>query len=276
MYYTYLLLLAIFQTIVTQRGEHNIEREFMYPMAQGLVFHDSCGFESGSEDELKKVREFITKRTKQKQLTDQLHAIWYSLEFVNFAHTLRFFLGTVFRRTAIGHLRMKRWVYSMKALETVGVFCLVSHIGFDHWYALVEVPVIVVFTKLDTLDHKAFNTLIAEGKPISQARQEAPALAASMFEEEYFKELNKKAKYQPSQVVQLRSKYTFCKWHRLLILDTDMHLPESNCDVLLESTAQAIDPTALKLLFRLLQRNNLGAHIKHAIKEWVTFMWYCT
>lgn len=73
---------------------------------------------------------------------------------------------------------------------------------------MVEVPVIAVFTKLDALDIKAFNALIAKGKPIDKATQQTPALAASTFKKDYLKKL-KKVKYHPSKVVELRGKYSF-------------------------------------------------------------------
>jgi hypothetical protein len=73
---------------------------------------------------------------------------------------------------------------------------------------LAEVPVIAVFTKLDALDIKAFNTLITKGKPIDKATQQMPVLASSMFKKDYLKKL-KKVKYHPSKVVQLHGKYTF-------------------------------------------------------------------
>jgi hypothetical protein len=63
-------------TTIVQRGAHNIEHQFQYPTAHGFVFHDSCGFEAGSDDELKKVKEFIKKRAERDQLKDQLHVIW--------------------------------------------------------------------------------------------------------------------------------------------------------------------------------------------------------
>jgi hypothetical protein len=51
------------------------------------------------------------------------------------------------------------------------------------------------------------------------------------------------------------------------MIDTDMHKPESKCNELLKATAQALDPKALKLLYRSVQQNNLEVYIKHAIKE---------
>ena len=43
----------------------------------GFVFHDSRGFEAGGVDEFNTVKKFITERSKEKRLQNQLHAIWY-------------------------------------------------------------------------------------------------------------------------------------------------------------------------------------------------------
>jgi hypothetical protein len=42
----------------------------------GFVFHDSCGFEAGSANELDDVKKFIKQRAKERDLRDQIHAIW--------------------------------------------------------------------------------------------------------------------------------------------------------------------------------------------------------
>ena len=62
-----------------QRGHHNIEDEFIFTNHNGYVFHDSRGFEAGSEDELKIVQEFVTRKSREKQLRNRLHAIWLVL-----------------------------------------------------------------------------------------------------------------------------------------------------------------------------------------------------
>jgi hypothetical protein len=41
-----------------------------------FIFHDSRGFESGSDDELNKITDFIAKRAATHKLSEQLHAIW--------------------------------------------------------------------------------------------------------------------------------------------------------------------------------------------------------
>jgi hypothetical protein len=55
------------------------------------VFHDSRGFEAGSEDELKIVREFVSRRSRAKRLGQRLHAIWFvplSIEYATTAANL--------------------------------------------------------------------------------------------------------------------------------------------------------------------------------------------
>ena len=42
----------------------------------GFVFHDSCGFEAGGVDEFQKVKMFIEERSRERNLAEQIHAIW--------------------------------------------------------------------------------------------------------------------------------------------------------------------------------------------------------
>ena len=42
-----------------------------------FIFHDSRGFEAGGDTELENVKAFITERSKNVELQDQVHAIWY-------------------------------------------------------------------------------------------------------------------------------------------------------------------------------------------------------
>jgi hypothetical protein len=58
---------------------HNIEDELIFTKHTGYVFHDSRGFEAGSEDELKIVQEFVRRKSRERQLKDRLHAIWFVL-----------------------------------------------------------------------------------------------------------------------------------------------------------------------------------------------------
>jgi hypothetical protein len=91
---------------LVQRGEHNIEHELIFSRHDGYVFHDSRGFEGGSEDELKIVQDFVRRRSQERRLKDQLHAIWFApLRIFNREFTKVCFSGTAFRWTVLGH----RW-----------------------------------------------------------------------------------------------------------------------------------------------------------------------
>jgi hypothetical protein len=59
-----------------KRGIHNIDDEITYPNNPGFVFHDSGGFEAGSDVELKAVISFIECRSEASTLAEKLHAIW--------------------------------------------------------------------------------------------------------------------------------------------------------------------------------------------------------
>jgi hypothetical protein len=91
-------------TLRMQRGEHNIEDELVFSKHTGYIFHDSCGLESGVDEELNIVQDFVYRRSWEKRLKDRLHAIW----FVHFAFlcnckfTKVFFSGIAFRRTTPG------------------------------------------------------------------------------------------------------------------------------------------------------------------------------
>jgi hypothetical protein len=56
---------------------HNIEDELIFTNHTGYLFHDSRGFEAGGQDELKIVQEFVRRKSRERQLKDRLHAIWF-------------------------------------------------------------------------------------------------------------------------------------------------------------------------------------------------------
>jgi hypothetical protein len=60
-----------------QRGLHNVEDEIIFVNHRGYVFHDSCRFEAGGEDELKTMKAFVHRRSRERHLWDRLHAIWF-------------------------------------------------------------------------------------------------------------------------------------------------------------------------------------------------------
>ncbi|KAH9061036.1 GTP-binding protein [Lactarius vividus] len=66
-----------------ERGEHTIEDELEFSNHDGFIFHDSCGFEAGSVEELAIVQKFIRRRSGERLLRDRLHAIWYCVPMDN-------------------------------------------------------------------------------------------------------------------------------------------------------------------------------------------------
>ncbi|KAL4064751.1 hypothetical protein V8B97DRAFT_1288768 [Scleroderma yunnanense] len=60
-----------------ERGYHNIDDELIFRSNPGFIFHDSRGFETGSEDELKMMKDFLTDRAATMKLDKRIHAVWY-------------------------------------------------------------------------------------------------------------------------------------------------------------------------------------------------------
>jgi len=67
---------AITDSIPIQRGKHNVNDELIFENNEGYIFHDSRGFDYGSQDELVTVQDFVRKKAGEKRLKDRLHAIW--------------------------------------------------------------------------------------------------------------------------------------------------------------------------------------------------------
>ncbi|KAG1740819.1 uncharacterized protein EDB91DRAFT_1052829 [Suillus paluster] len=60
----------------TTRGNHDITNELVFKSNPGFVFHDSCGFEAGSEEEFNDMKKFISERVNATKLEERIHAIW--------------------------------------------------------------------------------------------------------------------------------------------------------------------------------------------------------
>ncbi|KAF8325119.1 hypothetical protein F5887DRAFT_1065431 [Amanita rubescens] len=63
--------------VYSQRGIHNVHDEFSFMSNPQFIFHDSPGFEAGSEQELQDVHSFIQEKAKANEVKDQIHAIWF-------------------------------------------------------------------------------------------------------------------------------------------------------------------------------------------------------
>ncbi|KAI5999098.1 hypothetical protein EDD15DRAFT_2363124 [Pisolithus albus] len=62
-----------------KRGEHNIEDELVFQSNPRFVFHDSRGFEAGSEQQFNMMKKFVMDRAKTSKLDERIHAIWFCI-----------------------------------------------------------------------------------------------------------------------------------------------------------------------------------------------------
>ncbi|KAG1745913.1 GTP-binding protein [Suillus paluster] len=72
-----------------QRGNHEITNEMVFKSNPGFVFHDSCGFEAGSEKEFEEMKKFISERANATKLEERLHAIWYCFPMDDHSRTFQ-------------------------------------------------------------------------------------------------------------------------------------------------------------------------------------------
>ncbi|KAG1826301.1 hypothetical protein EV424DRAFT_1643383 [Suillus variegatus] len=59
-----------------KRGNHDITNEMVFNSNPGFIFHDSCGFEAGSEEEFENMKKFISERANATKLEERIHVIW--------------------------------------------------------------------------------------------------------------------------------------------------------------------------------------------------------
>ncbi|KDQ12494.1 hypothetical protein BOTBODRAFT_112963 [Botryobasidium botryosum FD-172 SS1] len=158
-----------FSLNIHKRGVHNIEYELRFRSAPGFVFHDSCGFEAGSVEELEKVREFINNRAAERSVDKQLHAIWFCIPTDHDARMITAAELDFFQRCDIG-----------------------------------KVPVIAIFTKFDSLDNVAYQELRREGFEHSEAQYRAPRRAEEYFERVHLNRILEQ-RYPPKRYLCVRN-----------------------------------------------------------------------
>ncbi|KIJ96991.1 hypothetical protein K443DRAFT_633460 [Laccaria amethystina LaAM-08-1] len=144
-----------------QRGEHDIENEMIFESNTAFVFHDSRGFEAGRTSELDKVKDFVQKRSTNKNLRDHLHVIWYCIPINDEARPITRAELNFFAECGTG-----------------------------------RVPVIVLFTKADMLDAQTIKHLVNGGMDVEDAGMKAPEESVARFQKNFGQQLYKK-KYPP-------------------------------------------------------------------------------
>ncbi|KZP02531.1 GTP-binding protein [Athelia psychrophila] len=196
------------------RGLHDINNATVFESNPGFIFHDSQGFEAGGAQELIDVKAFISARSGSIALKDQIHVIWYCIPVDD---------DRPFTR---------------------------AEISFFTECGTGNVPVIVIFTKFDAMDDKAFSELTKLDKSTDEARVQAPGHAVMMFERD-LRGILYGMKYPPKNHVLLR----------------DMNLPNATCQELVNCTASVIDNEALKLSFISFQQSNLALCMEIAVND---------
>ncbi|KAI9567675.1 hypothetical protein HD554DRAFT_930281 [Boletus coccyginus] len=148
------------------RGGHDIEHEISFKDNERFVFHDSRGFDAGSEDELQKVQSFIEERAKEQEPANRLHAIWYCIPMNEHGRPITSAEEFFFSKGVAGN-----------------------------------VPVIAVFTKFDALHTIAFGELMEQGKGIREARDMAPKHAEEIFRRNDYYGMLQNKKFPPKDFV---------------------------------------------------------------------------
>ncbi|KDQ52703.1 hypothetical protein JAAARDRAFT_39990, partial [Jaapia argillacea MUCL 33604] len=112
------------------------------------------------------------------------------------------------------------------------------------------VPVIAIYTKFDDFVLQTQQFFMNQGEEEEDAFEKASLSAPNRFTEEYAKVFNE-TRFPPSMDVQLQ----------------DMDKPDTNCNKLLEKTADALGDDVLRQLFVCIQNNNLDLCGKWGVKR---------
>ncbi|KAG2107005.1 uncharacterized protein F5147DRAFT_837608 [Suillus discolor] len=151
-----------------KRGNHDITNEMVFKSNPVFVFHDSCGFEAGSEEEFEDMKRFVSQRAHATKLENRIHAIWYCIPMDDPSRTFQ------------------------RSEEKFFLECNTGH-----------VPVVVVFTKFEALRPVAYGEIKKQLKGVS--REERSKRIAQCVEELFMNTdvLNKL--YKPENCVRPKS-----------------------------------------------------------------------
>ncbi|KDQ09338.1 hypothetical protein BOTBODRAFT_88998, partial [Botryobasidium botryosum FD-172 SS1] len=198
-----------------QRGIHDIRTQLVFPSNSGFIFHDSQGFEAGSDEELQAVMTFIKDRAGGKSLGEQLHAIWYEY-CIPTDNEARMLSGPE---------------------KELLASCITG-----------PVPLVVIFTKFDSLEAGAFQKLKNKGLTRSEARAQAVEQADKQF----------RTTHLPHVFGEETPSY-------ICLRTPDNHEVQAMMAELIQKTVDTVDVDSLKLLLVSVQQNNLQLAVKYAV-----------
>ncbi|KAI6097635.1 hypothetical protein EDD16DRAFT_1770222 [Pisolithus croceorrhizus] len=188
------------------RGYHNIEDELVFQSNPGFVFHDSRGFEAGSEEQFDIMKKFVRDRAKTTMLNERIHAIWFCIP-LNESHRM-----------------------VMAAEKKFFQECDTGH-----------VPVIVLLTKADTLALDAVQELMNKGKSVGDAMNEAAGVEKGILDDclRRVKEWLHNERFPPKDYLSLTGMQTEGAECTPLLTCTANALKEEGLQQLLISTQQS-------------------------------------
>ncbi|KAG1788546.1 uncharacterized protein HD556DRAFT_854003 [Suillus plorans] len=102
-----------------KRGKHDITNEMVFKSNPGFVFHDSCGFEAGSEEEFENVKKFISGCVHATKLEERIHAIWYCIPMDECSRTFQRSEEKFFFECDTGHVPVIAVFTKFEALRPV-------------------------------------------------------------------------------------------------------------------------------------------------------------
>ncbi|KAI6143898.1 hypothetical protein BKA82DRAFT_4178705 [Pisolithus tinctorius] len=229
------------------RGYHNIEDELVFKSNPRYVFHDSCGFEAGSEAEFDEMKKFVTDQAKSTKLEKRLHAIWYCIP-LNESHRM-----------------------VMAAERKFFNECDSGH-----------VPVIVLLTKADTLNLDAVQQLMRRGLTVDDAMKEAPEVEKQLQKSclEKIKGWLNELKFPPQSYLRLTGMEQDSAECEELLKCTANALTEEGLQGLLISSQQSNLGLCMEFaIMKTLKRSmNKGAdqirldELAHALGTWFPFV----
>ncbi|KAG9035973.1 hypothetical protein FRB95_010181 [Tulasnella sp. JGI-2019a] len=205
----------------TGRGLHNVENEITYPSSPQFAFHDSRGIEAASITEINRLADFISRRGSSAMSWEQrLHATWICLPLDDE------------RPLSEAEMRM-------------------ITLNPD------EVPVVVVFTKYDGLETRAFNKIHREGgMSLREAYRAMKGAAERLFKEQWLERIYPTEPPKPP-FVRLK----------------DLHKPEGSCEELMQCTENVLkNNQPAHKMFILAQKYKLEKRLKHALPDAIKFL----
>jgi len=166
--------------------------------------------------------------------------------------------GTVFLwMTSAQCLEVKK--YSL--VQELAVVYLLFCISESFWYFILQVPVVLIFTKFDALVEKCYQKLRLQGKDHQEAKAAMHEFANKTFQDEYLSRVLA-TDFPPKAYICLAGNILFSCRICIFLWILEMNKEETQCSELSEKTMDVLDNDVLVNLFVSTQRNNLDLCIK--------------